>query len=65
MAAAKGLLGDCIGTGRDPSRDAVLIVSGDGAEVQRIALLDALPSVLKDRSAACGQTRSEPRAAEP
>jgi hypothetical protein len=46
---AKDLLIECIRTGRDPSGDALLIVDRKGAEVARIALLDALPRVLSDR----------------
>jgi hypothetical protein len=46
---AKDLLIDCIRTGRDPSGDALLIVDRRGAEVHRLALLDVLPQVLRDR----------------
>ena len=46
---AKDLLIECIRTGRDPSGDALLIVDHKGAEVERIALLDVLPQVLRDR----------------
>jgi len=46
---AKGLLIECIRTGRDPTADALLIVDRGGTEVERIALLDVLPRVLRDR----------------
>jgi hypothetical protein len=46
---AKDLLCECIKTGRDPSGDAVLIVDSKGTEIERIALLDALPQLLRER----------------
>jgi hypothetical protein len=52
VIGAKHLLTQCIRTGRNPINDALLIVDGSGAEVERIDLLDALPLVLRDRMVA-------------